>query len=106
MTVNALRKSSRDEEVIMLAKSLIKTWKKYLEPGDKEKKKEEVKEKERKEDARDKERKESRASFTGDEVSWAGWWWWWWSAGQLMVEDQFYPIILNKYYLISITYTI
>jgi len=68
MTVNALRKSSRDEEVIMLAKSLIKTWKKYLEPGDKEKKKEEVKEKERKEDARDKERKESRASFTGDEV--------------------------------------
>merc|ERR1719178_425780 len=45
----------------MLAKSLIKTWKKYLEPGDKEKKKEEVKE-------RDKERKESRASFTGDEV--------------------------------------
>jgi len=69
MTVNALRKSSGDEEVIMLAKSLIKTWKKYLEPTDAKKKKtEDVKEKERKEDARDKERKESRSSFTGDEV--------------------------------------
>eukprot|EP00095_Tigriopus_kingsejongensis_P005687 maker-scaffold158_size296719-snap-gene-1.16 protein:Tk05687 transcript:maker-scaffold158_size296719-snap-gene-1.16-mRNA-1 annotation:"transcription elongation factor s-ii" len=30
MTVNALRKSSRDDEVITLAKSLIKTWKKYV----------------------------------------------------------------------------
>ena len=39
MTVNALRKSSGDEEVIMLAKSLIKTWKKYLEPTDAKKKK-------------------------------------------------------------------
>lgn len=73
MTVNALRKSSGDEEVIMLAKSLIKTWKKYLEPTDAKKKKtEDVKEKERKEDARDKERKESRSSFTGDEVSLGG----------------------------------
>lgn len=30
MTVNQLRKSSRDEEVISLAKSLIKNWKKFL----------------------------------------------------------------------------
>lgn len=30
MTVNALRKSSRDEEVISLSKTLIKNWKKFL----------------------------------------------------------------------------
>ncbi|XP_011505386.1 PREDICTED: transcription elongation factor S-II [Ceratosolen solmsi marchali] len=30
MTVNALRKSSRDEEVIALSKMLIKNWKKFL----------------------------------------------------------------------------
>jgi len=31
MTVNDLRKSSKDEEVINLAKTLIKSWKKFLE---------------------------------------------------------------------------
>ncbi|KAM0733223.1 Transcription elongation factor S-II [Formica fusca] len=36
MTVNALRKSSRDEEVISLSKTLIKNWKKFLS-GSKEK---------------------------------------------------------------------
>ncbi|XP_017784479.1 PREDICTED: transcription elongation factor S-II [Nicrophorus vespilloides] len=30
MTVNALRKSTKDEEVISLAKTLIKNWKKFL----------------------------------------------------------------------------
>lgn len=30
MSVNALRKQSTDEEVISLAKSLIKSWKKLL----------------------------------------------------------------------------
>jgi len=35
MTVNALRKSSKDEEIITLAKSLIKTWKKFVPDGDK-----------------------------------------------------------------------
>jgi len=30
MTVNALRKSSTDEDVISLAKALIKSWKKFL----------------------------------------------------------------------------
>ena len=30
MSVNALRKQSTDEEVILLAKSLIKSWKKLL----------------------------------------------------------------------------
>lgn len=30
MTVNALRKSSKDDEVISLAKNLIKNWKKFL----------------------------------------------------------------------------
>lgn len=30
MTVNALRKSSSDEEVISLSKTLIKNWKKFL----------------------------------------------------------------------------
>ncbi|XP_023954752.1 transcription elongation factor S-II [Bicyclus anynana] len=32
MTVNALRKSSKDEEVISLCKTLIKNWKKFLTP--------------------------------------------------------------------------
>lgn len=31
MTVNALRKSSSDEEVITLSKTLIKNWKKFLQ---------------------------------------------------------------------------
>jgi transcription elongation factor S-II len=30
MTVNALRKSSTDEDVISMAKALIKSWKKFL----------------------------------------------------------------------------
>lgn len=33
MSVNALRKQSTDEEVISLAKSLIKSWKKLLGKG-------------------------------------------------------------------------
>lgn len=32
MTVNELRKSSKDDEVIALAKTLIKNWKKFLTP--------------------------------------------------------------------------
>ncbi|XP_073822645.1 RNA polymerase II elongation factor [Musca autumnalis] len=32
MTVNELRKSSKDEEVIALAKTLIKSWKRFLAP--------------------------------------------------------------------------
>lgn len=34
MTVNALRKSSKDDEVIGLAKTLIKNWKKFLSNSD------------------------------------------------------------------------
>jgi len=74
MTVNALRKSSKDEEIITLAKSLIKTWKKLLDNGDKKKDPEKEthhqKEKRQEEKARDKEREKSniRASFSGDEV--------------------------------------
>lgn len=33
MTVNTLRKSSSDDEVISLSKSLIKSWKKFLQTG-------------------------------------------------------------------------
>uniref|UniRef100_A0A023F953 Transcription elongation factor n=1 Tax=Triatoma infestans TaxID=30076 RepID=A0A023F953_TRIIF len=33
MTVNALRKSSNDDEVISLSKTLIKNWKKFLGPN-------------------------------------------------------------------------
>merc|ERR1719209_64006 len=58
MTVNALRKSSNDDEVITLAKSLIKTWKKLLDNGERKKE----------EDKRDKARMEVKGSFTGDEV--------------------------------------
>ena len=58
--------------MITLAKSLIKTWKKLLDNG--EKKKDEsggdrVKEERKKEeDKRDKARMEVKGSFTGDEV--------------------------------------
>ncbi|ENN77285.1 hypothetical protein YQE_06111, partial [Dendroctonus ponderosae] len=34
MTVNALRKSSKDDDVITLAKTLIKNWKKFLSSSD------------------------------------------------------------------------
>lgn len=37
MTVNALRKSSKDDDVISLSKTLIKNWKKFL-PGTDDKK--------------------------------------------------------------------
>ncbi|KAI4503716.1 hypothetical protein M0802_001119 [Mischocyttarus mexicanus] len=37
MTVNALRKSSRDDEVISLSKTLIKNWKKFLSGSNKDK---------------------------------------------------------------------
>ena len=43
MTVNSLRKSSSDEEIITLAKSLIKTWKKMLGSGEKKKEPVEIK---------------------------------------------------------------
>ena len=72
MTVNALRKSSAEEEVITLAKSLIKTWKKLLDTGEKKKvassESSSAKEERKLEEKRDKARKEDRGSFTGDEV--------------------------------------
>ncbi len=44
MTVNALRKSSRDDEVVAMAKTLIKTWKKFVpESADKREKRKEAK---------------------------------------------------------------
>jgi len=70
MTVNALRKSSKDEEIIAVAKSLIKTWKKFV-PDSSEKKSETPKPKEtpkeEKKDKRDDERSKAN-SFSGDEV--------------------------------------
>lgn len=57
MTVNALRKSSKDEEVISLCKTLIKNWKKFLSPstpskdsGSSSKSKKEGKDKDKKDD--------------------------------------------------------
>jgi len=38
MTVNALRKSSSDDEVISKSKGLIKAWKKFVPPTDTDKK--------------------------------------------------------------------
>jgi transcription elongation factor S-II len=71
MTVNALRKSSSEEETITLAKSLIKAWKKLLDTGDKKKVEVEsssAREERSKAEQRDKERSSSKGSFTGDEV--------------------------------------
>ena len=51
MTVNNLRKSSNDEEIITVAKTLIKTWKKFVPENDTkkpEKIKDESKEREEK----------------------------------------------------------
>jgi len=42
MTVNALRKTSKDEEVIMRAKTLIKTWKKFVPERDEKKDKDKM----------------------------------------------------------------
>lgn len=64
MTVNALRKSSKDEEVISLAKTLIKNWKKFISGsnpkesgGSSSKPKKEKEEKVREEKEREKDRK-------------------------------------------------
>lgn len=70
MTVNALRKSSTEEETITVAKTLIKSWKKLV-PESAEKKAEKKKEEERA-SAEKKESKPSksysRPDFSGDEV--------------------------------------
>lgn len=63
MTVNALRKSSKDEEVISLAKTLIKNWKKFIsgsnakESGGSSSKPKKEKEEKREEKEREKEKK-------------------------------------------------
>lgn len=64
MTVNALRKSSKDEEVISLSKTLIKNWKKFLSGSNAKesssgssKPKKEKEDKPREEKDRDKDRK-------------------------------------------------
>jgi len=75
MTVNALRKSSKEDEIIAVAKSLIKTWKKFVpDPNPSEKKteakaKEETpaKEEKRAQDKKDQDRAKTN-SFSGDEV--------------------------------------
>jgi len=70
MTVNNLRKSSKDEEIITVAKSLIKTWKKFVPENDSkkaEKAKDEPRE-ERKPDKSKSSSSSSRPSFSGDEV--------------------------------------
>ena len=60
MTVNAMRKASNDDEVIHMAKSLIKTWKKFVPESaeKKERKKEEKAEKEAAAAEKDKEKKD------------------------------------------------
>ena len=68
MTVNNLRKSSKDEEIITVAKSLIKTWKKFVPENDSkkaEKAKDEPRE-ERKPDKSKSSSSSSRPSFSGN----------------------------------------
>ena len=73
MTVNNLRKSSNDEEMITVAKTLIKTWKKFVPENDTKKPavKEDSREREqeRKSEKQSKSVASSRPSFSGDEVS-------------------------------------
>lgn len=68
MTVNALRKSSKDEEVISLAKTLIKNWKKFIgsnakEPGSSSKPKKDKEEKNREDKEREKDGKKLPTQF-------------------------------------------
>lgn len=67
MTVNALRKSSSDEEVIALSKTLIKNWKKFLQgpatPNNKDSassSKDKKDDKPKKDDLREKEREKEK----------------------------------------------
>ena len=65
MTVNNLRKISKDDELITVAKSLIKTWKKFVPKGEKKPKskaREEVREERKMEE---KSKTNSRPSFSG-----------------------------------------
>ena len=65
MTVNNLRKTSKDDEIITVAKSLIKTWKKFVSEGEKKpesKAREEVREERKMEE---KSKSNSRPSFSG-----------------------------------------
>ena len=67
MTVNNLRKTSKDDEIITVAKSLIKTWKKFVSDGEKKpesKAREEVREERKMEE---KSKSNRRPSFSEDE---------------------------------------
>ena len=70
MTVNNLRKSSKDDEIITVAKSLIKTWKKFVPEDTKkpDKPKEDSREREERKSDKSKSSGSSRPSFSGDEV--------------------------------------
>ena len=70
MTVNALRKSSKEDEIITVAKSLIKTWKKFVpDSGDKKPDKPKEEQKEEKKVEKHSTHKNIRGeSFSGDEV--------------------------------------
>ena len=70
MTVNNLRKSSNDEEMITVAKTLIKTWKKFVPENDTKKPvKEDTREREEKKaEKQSKSAHSSRPSFSGDEM--------------------------------------
>ena len=84
MTVNNLRKSSNDEEMITVAKTLIKTWKKFVPENDTKKPavKEDSREREqeRKSEKQSKSVASSRPSFSGDEVINFFWLLFFWSA--------------------------
>lgn len=65
MTVNNLRKSSKDDEVISLAKTLIKNWKKFIAPGNTSGKDSSTsKKKEGKEEKKDEKREDKKPSVT------------------------------------------
>ena len=66
MTVNNLRKSSKDDEIITVAKGLIKSWKKFV-PED-TKKQEKPKEEREEKRVEKKSQHSARPTFSGDEV--------------------------------------
>ena len=68
MTVNNLRKSSKDDEIITVAKSLIKSWKKFVPEDNKKPEKAKEEKEERKPEKKVSSNSSFRPSFSGDEV--------------------------------------
>jgi len=69
LTINALRKNSKDEEVRTLAKSLIKTWKKFVPDNGEKKDKKPEKPKEKHSEERAEKKQPTNKNHRGEDFS-------------------------------------